>query len=90
MKYLLMYKLFIFLEITPIPIQPIEDNNIEETFEEQFNQMGIYIGIILLIVFILLYLSILSIAKLNAIKRKLNKLEQSIQNKSEDNRGNYL
>jgi hypothetical protein len=85
-----MYKLFIFLEITPIPIQPIEDNNIEETFEEQFNQMGIYIGIILLIVFILLYLSILSIAKLNAIKRKLNKLEQSIQNKSEDNRGNYL
>ena len=90
MKYLLMYKLFIFLEITPIPIQPIEDNNIEETFEEQFNQMGICIGIILLIVFILLYLSILSIAKLNAIKRKLNKLEQSIQNKSEDNRRNYL
>lgn len=84
MKYLLMYKLFIFLEITPIPIQPIEDKNIEETFKEQFNQMGICIGIILLTVFILLYLSILSIAKLNAIKRKLNKLEQSIQNKSND------
>lgn len=80
MKYLLMYKLFIFLET----INPNNDKNIEETFEEQFNQMGICIGIILLIVFILLYLSILSIAKLNAIKRKLNKLEQSIQNKSND------
>lgn len=84
MKYMLIYKLFIFLEITPVPIQPIEDKNIEQSFEEQFNQIGICIGIILLIIFILLYLSILSIAKLNAIKRKLNKLEQSIKNKSND------
>lgn len=79
MKYMLMYKLFIFLET----INANNDkNNIEETFKEQLNKMGICISIILLIVLILLYLSILSIAKLNAIKRKLDKLKQSIENKS--------
>lgn len=60
-----MYKLFIFLET----INANDDKNITETLEKQLNKMGIYIGIILFIILILLYLSILSIAKLNAIKR---------------------
>lgn len=78
MKYILMYKLFIFLET----INANDDKNITETLEKQLNKMGIYIGIILFISLILLYLSILSIAKLNAIKRKYDKLKESIENKS--------
>lgn len=73
-----MYKLFIFLET----INANDDKNITETLEKQLNKMGIYIGIILFIILILLYLSILSIAKLNAIKRKCDKLKESIENKS--------